>query len=84
LEDYEKDFSKPTNHPLISHKRKEDFQRELDDYNNKMKELCRYEEIHLALQNHSNAPITNIDVYIQMELEKGFKVKYSHDIEFPE
>jgi len=84
LEDYEKDFSRPTNHPLISHKRKEDFQRELVDYNNKMKELCRYVEIQYALQNHSNTPITNIDVYIQMELEKGFKVKYSHDIEFLE
>ncbi len=84
LEDYEKDFSKPIPHPLISHKPKEDFQRELDDYNNKMEELCRYAEIYLSLKNNSNAPFTNIDLYIQMELEKGFKVKYSNDIEFPE
>lgn len=84
LKDFEKDFSNLTNHPLISHKSKEDFQRELDGYNKKIKELYRYVEIYLALQNHSDKPITNIDVYIQMELEKGFKVKYSRDIEFPE
>lgn len=83
LEDFEKDFSKPTTHLLISHKGKESFQRELDDYNNKIRELYRYVEIQLVLQNHSNAPITNIDVYIQIELENGFKVKYSRDIEFP-
>jgi len=45
LEDYEIEFSKPTNHPLISHKSKENFQHELDDFNNKMKELNRFVEI---------------------------------------
>jgi len=84
LDDYEKEFSKPISHPLISHKPKEDFQRELDDYNNKMKELYRFVEIYLALKNLSDTPFTDVDIYLYMELEKSFKIKFSHDIEFPE
>jgi rRNA-processing protein FCF1 len=84
IEEYNQDYDTPPSHPLIGHKTKENLQHELDNYNDEMDQYYRFKEILFIVQNNSNNPFTNIDVYLEMVLEKGFKVKYRKDKKVPE
>lgn len=83
MKDFEEEFSTPTGHILIQRKSEDRFQQELEEYNSKMEEICRYVEISLLVRNYSNIPYTDVDVSCQMKLEKGFKIKYTKDVEVP-
>jgi len=45
-------------------------------YNQQLEDFSHYIEVKFILINNDNHPYSNIDVFINTQLEKEFKIKY--------
>lgn len=79
----EKKTQSDLGHPLLDFKSDRVFQKEIDNYNQKIDDFSHYRRIELYAFNKGFNPYTNIDILIYTKLEKDFIIKYERDVEMP-
>jgi len=56
---------------------------DIEIYNQQIEDFSHYIEVKFMLINNGNHPYSNIDIFINTQLEKEFKIKYKTDVKIP-